>query len=825
MSVRKRSGSFLLQSSLFALLVCGSSASAQEGAAESAADPAAEEPVASEGEIVVTALKRAQSLQKTPAVVTALNEEQLESVGVHSMRDYAKLVPNMLLVETQGSNFAFVNVRGISQFRNTDPSVAVVIDGVLNTTGNGLSQELFDVAQIEVLKGPQGALYGRNAIGGAIVISTKKPDNEFEGFMKVGYGNGNAGRAQASISGPLIENELYGRIAFNYYNDEGFRHNITTGTNGDASQNFSTRARIVWEPGDRFSADLRGSYSRDRANAGGFIDVAPIFHETTPGSGISLGQLLGIFGPNSPQVAAGPTVGGVSQCLPGPGNCPGLQVPGQALNVGNFNTKGVPLQVNLNGIDHRDIYGASLLMTYEFDFGTLTSVSSYDRLTQFAVVEQPPRNAGASQKNNQFRFSEAISQEIRLSSLSTQSLRWSIGAYFVQTDTAFTAATLRDKDGRDSLRDLIKLDPFVAPDGICVGNPFPIGGPNDNQGNCVQGFIGDTSDNFAYAFFGELGYDLTDNLEFTVSGRWDHEKRDQTVITPDSLTPQALKNLGAPLFGDVRTASWSSFQPKATLKWQINDQLMSYATYAKGFRSGGFNQPGIQALADFNRPISPLPIALGIFDVFEKQTTNGGELGVKFQTADRQLAVNLASFYTQSNNMPTFTSVTIGTNLSQVIIPIDETELYGGEIDATWQVSNSLQLLASFAITESEITKNAADPNLIGNKAPTTPEDTINIGANYSHPITLGKVDGEGFFRVDYQRIGKMFDVAGNFSERDPINLVNLRFGFETTDEWRIEGWVKNLTNKDYFAEMFNAAGFGFPAKPRQWGFEVSKKF
>ncbi|RMD91151.1 MAG: TonB-dependent receptor, partial [Alphaproteobacteria bacterium] len=452
-------------------------------------------------EIVVRALKREQSLQDAPAMVNAFTERDIENIGVKSMRDYASLVPNLYLVETQSSTFAFVNIRGISQFRNTDPSVAVVIDGVLNTSPIGISQELFDVQQIEVLKGPQGALYGRNALGGAIVITTKKPSNEFEGFVRAGAGGGHMGKGQAAVSGPIVEDKLFGRLAFSYYNDDGFRDNITTGTKGDASENLSVRSRLLWEPNDKLSVDMRGSYSYDNANALGFIDVAPIFHETMPGSGQSLGQFLGIFKPGSPQDAAGPVTGGASVCLPG--NCAELQVPGKPFNVGNFNSTQVPLQTNLLGIDHRNIYNLSFLIKYDGDAGTWTSVSSYDRLVQFAIGEQPPRTAAAAQKNTQFRVSDALSEEIRYTSPEDQWLRWTAGAYIVQTDTILTTTVQRDKDGRDSLVDLVKRDPFAIAPGRCQGNPFPPGGPNDNQGNCVMGFLGDDSDNLAYAFFAE----------------------------------------------------------------------------------------------------------------------------------------------------------------------------------------------------------------------------------------------------------------------------------------------------------------------------------
>ena len=126
-------------------------------------------------EVVITALKRAESLQEAPATVTVFDAERIEEAGITSMRDYVGLTSNMTLMETQNNAFAFVNIRGLSQIRNVDPTVAVVIDGVLSTTSLSFSQDLYDIQQIEVLKGPQGALYGRNASGGAINITTKQP--------------------------------------------------------------------------------------------------------------------------------------------------------------------------------------------------------------------------------------------------------------------------------------------------------------------------------------------------------------------------------------------------------------------------------------------------------------------------------------------------------------------------------------------------------------------------------------------------------------------------------------------------------------------------
>ena len=774
-------------------------------------------------EILVTARKRGESLQDVPVTVSAFTEDQLNDIGLESMRDYAKLVPNFFLVETQNSTFTFANIRGITQARNLDASVAVVVDGVLSTTPISMSQELFDIEQIEVYKGPQGALYGRNAMGGAINIKTKPPSDEIEGFARGSFGNGTTGKIQAGLSGPLDKDGIVlARIAASYTNSDGFRDNVTLGKKGDPRENTSLRARFLINKWENLDVDLRLSLSDDNSSALGFIDVSPIFHEIAPGSPLSLGALIGAFPPPSPPFNAGPVRGGpATSCLPPPaGGCPGLQVPGQALNVGNPNVRGVPLQNNLNGIEHRRIYNVSLKMDWDVSLGTVTSITSYDRANDFAIGEQPPRTAGAAQKNTQYKTSESVSQELRLTSPDDQRLRWIAGAYLALTNNFLSTTVQRDFDGVDSLTDLVRRDPFAAPSGICMGNPFPIGSPNDNQGNCVMGFDGDQGNNTAYAFFGQFSYDVIDTVEASFSARFDRDERRQIVRTPNSLfqvpTPLA--------FGDIRPANFDSFQPKATLRWTPRDNVTTYVSWAKGFRSGGFNRPGIQALADANRGKVPLPIPLGIADIYKQQTTKGLEAGFKYNSEDRRFVVNVSGFVTQVDNYQTFTAVTIGALLSQVIIPVDKIDLAGVEFDATANITEELSLNVGFGYTDSEIKRDSAR-GFVGNKAPMTPDTTINLGVNYRHPISLGGSEGTVFIRYDWQRIGELFFMPGNFAKRNPLNLMNIRGGIESESGWRLEAWAKNLANKDFFAEMFNPAGFGFPGQLRQWGFDLTRRF
>ena len=202
-------------------------------------------------QIVVTALRRAERLQDVPATVDAFDAGMIEQAGITSMRDYVGMAPQISLIETQNIGFAFVNVRGLSQVRNSEPTVAVVVDGVLQTTGLGFSEELYDIEQVEVLKGPQGALYGRNASGGAINITTRQPTNKLEGFARAGFGNGENKGFIGSISGALVPNVLLGRAAVSFKDADGWRENITLGRKADSYADRSVRGQTAVATGSR----------------------------------------------------------------------------------------------------------------------------------------------------------------------------------------------------------------------------------------------------------------------------------------------------------------------------------------------------------------------------------------------------------------------------------------------------------------------------------------------------------------------------------------------------------------------------------------------
>src|SRR5262252_8645594 len=176
-------------------------------------------------EVVVTARKRDESLHDVPVTVNAFSSAEIEAAGIERPQDFVALTPNVTLVQTQNQGTSFITVRGISQARNSEPSVAVLVDGVQMANPSQFNQELYDIDSIQVLKGPQGALYGRNAIGGAILINTKKPSDVFEGNVTMASDSGPGITVRGGVSGP-ISNTLKYIASGSFFDTKGYIPNV-----------------------------------------------------------------------------------------------------------------------------------------------------------------------------------------------------------------------------------------------------------------------------------------------------------------------------------------------------------------------------------------------------------------------------------------------------------------------------------------------------------------------------------------------------------------------------------------------------------------------
>jgi iron complex outermembrane receptor protein len=318
--------------------------------------------------------------------------------------------------------------------------------------------------------------------------------------------------------------------------------------------------------------------------------------------------------------------------------------------------------------------------------------------------------------------------------------------------------------------------------------------------------LADGQDNFAWAVFGQLAYDVTDRIEASFSLRYDKDDRENTTLTPELYNTSGLDLQ----FGDKRDESWDAWQPKFTLRYQPNDDMTLYADVSRGFRSGGFNQTGVGEAA--NQP--------GVGDLFDEQISDTYEIGAKGNFWDGRASASVALYYTQFDGAYFF-FFDPGTS-TQNLGNIDETDYLGIEIEANAAFTDNFSGYVGFGYTDSEI-QSAADPSWVGNQAPLVSEYTLNVGAAYRQPT--GLLGGAEFVaRADFSRTGETWWEPANTTSRSPINLLDLRIGFEAMDNWTLTLWGKNVFDEEYNTE-FSPGGFIWPALPARYGLEFSKRF
>jgi iron complex outermembrane receptor protein len=714
-------------------------------------------------EIVVTARKRDESLQNVPVTVDAFTEQTIRSAGIESPRDFVAMVPNMTLVEVQNVGNSFITVRGISQARNSEPSVAVLVDGVLETNPYEFDQELTDIKQIEVLKGPQGALYGRNAIGGAIIIHTADPSDHFEGEGKLGIGNGLSEKAQLAVSGPIdAAGTLKYRASLNFYNTDGYLENTYLDHKADPYRDYSGRLRLLWQPSDQWSADLR--IFRDRVDTTAYYYVIPRDDEANVFSSFTTA-------PNANDVTS-------------------------------------PIQTNNLGADFRDVLDTALKLDYSPGYGTFTAITDFNHTKEidtgdaydfrpvkgsiaynyfFATI--PAADGGPfDESQSQFIDVKTYSQELRFTSDKVGGFSWIGGAYFVHTERFISTGNLVDRgEGIPAVYETPLVDP---------ANPFAT--------NTNVTFLADSQNNNAWAVFGDATYEINQQWEFDAAIRYDEDSRRNTTDTPQRFLPDPTATTG-----EVRHQTWDAVQPKGTLRYKPADNLTFYGGWSRGFRSGGFNQTGVGAVAASEGK-------LGVHDLFNAEVADTWEVGAKSQFLDRRLSANLALYHTVSHNGYFFfyDSVTSTQNLGNL-----DATYKGAELELTAKATERLDLYANFGYTDGRITR-MEDPTVIGNKPPLLTKNTVNAGVQYHQPVGNGR---NGVVRLDYQEIGRTWWDPYDVTSRDPVSLINLRAGVEA-ERWTVTAWSKNLTDKTYNAE-FSTGGFLWRAPPRRYGVDFTFKF
>src|ERR1700761_1689718 len=429
--------------------------------------------------VVVTARQRSEDIEKVPSQVTAFTAGEIEAKGITTPSDFLDSIPNVSFVSTQNAGTSFVVIRGISQARNSEPSAAIVVDGVPLTQPAAFNQDLFDIQQIEVVKGPQGALYGRNAIGGAILINTKQPGDTWEERFTAGYDDGPGFKTQGTISGPITDT-LRVRAAVSYWDTDGWLTNVDTKdqsarSDADPVKDLNARVSLLYTPTEDFTADLR--LSTDLLNTRGLYYVVPPF--------------------GSPH-----------------------------FNDPNYTDQ--PINENNSGLDDRKIYDAALKLSYNTGGGTLSSTTGYSTVWEILTGDGYPFNpfgqsmVGFDYGQAQFLTARTFSQEVRYTSTATEHFRWIAGGEIFYTQRYISTGNMYDGT----------TDSGVQP---VYRDPNPQFGLASFAPQSQVSFLADGQNQFAFAGYLDMSYDVTDTVELSANMRYDSDHRENTTLTPQEF--------------------------------------------------------------------------------------------------------------------------------------------------------------------------------------------------------------------------------------------------------------------------------------------------
>ncbi len=710
-------------------------------------------------DIIVTATKRNENLVKVPISVSVFTEAAIAERGISRPADFLSSTPNVTFVEDNAGE-AYINIRGQTSVRNSDPNVAIVIDGVTLSSVKPFNQDLFGIQQIEVLKGPQSAIYGRNAAAGAIVITTKKPGKEFEGNVVASYGSFNNVHASASISGPLSDN-LGFSVAGSIRDSDGPFTNITTGEKVQRFQNSSGRARLVYDAGGPLTLDLKVTAHHSKGggsayNAQYYVAVAPAFSINLPTNPTSLD--------------------------------------------GNF--ANVPFVSNVAGAFKEDFADITLKADYDLDWVKLTSITSYNRLKQYFGSDSPPYLAvdqGVGTVQQYTYLDKNLSQEIRLTSPSDQRLRWQVGAYYLRFTRNQTS-----KISSDALGSLPANNNSVDAGTVAFGNPV----------------YRTTS----YAPFASLQFDVTEKLHLNLAGRYDTEKRSIKEVAP--LPFNTCVTFTGKAVADCRSSrTFKQFEPKASVSYDVDANASVYASYGKGFKSGGFNPIGSRQALIAVLPVGASADSIYVQDGYNKEVSESYEIGAKAKLFDRRLSINVAAFQTKISGAQQF-QFQPAAGL-QTTVSIDKVDLKGFDMDFNARLPLDINIFGGFGYTDGEIKNFAGNPLNNGNVAPGAFKTTLNLGMSKIFAVN----DNLTFVpRVEMNRFGSIWWDVDNApgTKRKPLTLIKARMSLKSGDKWELSAYGDNLTNKKYFQEIVPLLPFysvNFRGPTRSYGVEARVNF
>lgn len=700
-------------------------------------------------EVIVTARKVQESLQDVPIAVTAFSGETMESLVLRDIREMEGFIPNIVIDSVSvAPGAASLYIRGVGTQeveRSFDPAVGVVIDGVSLSYVNGSMANTFDIDVMEVLRGPQGTLFGRNTTGGVINVRHTTPTGELGLKYELVAGTDDRADARAVLNFPIIKDKLAGKLGFATMQDGGKAENLLTGDQVGDFDNTEYTATLLWTPVENFEALFIYTNYEDKN------DGVPLYNRA---DATDLACLVGF--------------------------CP----------TGNLDKTS---QDYYEGIDFQlDAY--SLEMNWELNYGTITSVSGY-RDTDESVPTDFDATPISILHVLREQNSEQTSTELRFASNDELSDTWNfvVGAYYLSDNY--------------QLQQYSSVVEFLGP-------------APDGTGAVYQRPFTD-HDRDTYSAFGEIHYTFMEDFTLTLGGRWTYEEKkifasnEVAFGTPTGFFPagQARKD-----------EDWDEFTPKVGVDWRYTDDILLYASYAEGFRSGGFNGRNYT-----DADIGP----------FDPEYVDQYELGMKADFLDQTMRLNMAAFYTDYSDKQEEViqrddfgaSLTVVSNASTV-------DIYGVEAELVWILTEGLILNANVGYLDASYNEYEADLNGDGIVTDNsdlelrrTPDWTGGINATYSLNVGPGVLTAFAGYRYTDEY---WVDVANNpngglLDDRGVVDAtLSYAWDWQEGRTVKITAYGRDITDERNYNSYVSVPGllaFGAASGGEEYGVQISGNF
>lgn len=827
--------------------------------------------------IVVTANKREQTLQETPVAVSVVGTEEIEKAEIQDLIDLQTLVPSLAVRQGQSSGATTFYIRGFgngSTAIGLEPSVGVFIDGVYRSRAAASISDLPNLERVEVLRGPQSTLFGKNASAGVISVTTKKPQFELDGHVETSLGNYDLFRGEAYITGP-ISDTLAVAVSGNFNTRSGFVEDLGTGEDYNNRDRWAVRGDILWEPSDAVSFRLIGDFDRIDENCCVLTNI--------------------IEGPTGAVLRA---------------------VGGQFVSEDPF---AYEVSYNREPTNEIENYGFSLQGDVDLGFGTLTSITAWRRSTNESDFDSDFTSLDIFSTNLEQSEIETFTQELRIQSTGADNLiDWTIGGFYFDESVDIANALFYGQDAR----------PYIS---AVVGNPALLPGLENAIGLPVGTFFSPTQglvdsggqDNTAWSAFGTLDFHITDRLTATIGMSYTEDEKQVrfAATSTDTFSSLNINQLGytATLanllaqqgvvinnpasvgpFVQANPALYQQLQQQALfvaqgdanplntlrdlqilppflaipnvvedgitnddstdftarLSYDLTDEINVYVSYATGFKASSWNVSRISrpTSSDFT-PGSPIvdPVTGQVLVAMPSSAIADAGLalpnlgtGTRFAGPEDSEVYELgvkAQFDTVSFNLTVFdqTIDNFQTNVfledGFVLANAAQQSTFGVEFDFTWSPFVGLLLSggATFLDPVYDSFPNFGDGiDISGQQPQGIAETQFSLAANYG--FAIGEVDA--FIRADWQHLGNsaFFDDpqqqaiidATDFTREQ--NLVNASFGISTAFDLDVTIWARNLLKDEFlvFASpaIFQGGSFnGAANQPRTFGMTVRKSF